>query len=359
MNILYDFQTYNNRFGGIARYHYELANGLKNIGEKSEISTLFTQSEYLLKDEKYKVYNPLGYNKFKGRYRIGKYIEKINKCYSIERIRKNKFDIFHPTYYNPYFLEYLTKPFVVTVHDFVHEKFDPLRVQDIANKKLLIEKSNKIIAVSENTKRDILEYYDIPENKIQVIYHGVHKVKTNYLENPYGDYILYVGDRYGYKNFMFFLEAIYHLLNVNKNLNLVCTGCPFSDEEINQLRSYKISNQVFQKAANELELRSLYKHALVFVSPSLYEGFGIPILEAFSNDCPICISNSSSFPEIAQDAAIYFNPLSFDSIISAVESVIKNKGLRNKLVEMGQKRVKDFSWERTVKETKSLYSEIV
>ena len=358
MNILYDYQTFRNRFGGIARYHYELSKGLFNIGDENEIATLFTQNEYLLKDSLYRVWNPLGHKDFKGRYKLTNLIETLNRCYSIERIKNNKFDIFHPTYYNPYFIKYLKKPFVITVHDFVHEKYDPMRVEDIANKRLLIEKANKIIAISENTKKDIIEYYNTPKDKIQVIYHGIHKAPTIYIKNNYGAYILFVGDRNGYKNFRIFLKAAAILLNNNQNLRLICTGNPFSEEESELIRSYGIIEQVIQKSANDLELNSLYKHALVFVYPSLYEGFGMPILEAFSNNCPICISNTSCFPEIAQEAALYFDPFSVDSIASTIEKVMYNKELKNKLIKLGRKRAESFSWEETLKKTQSLYHEI-
>jgi glycosyltransferase involved in cell wall biosynthesis len=359
MNILYDYQTFRFRFSGIARYHYELSKGIESKGFKTQIATLFTQSEYLLKDPRYKVINLLGYKKFRGRYTMSNFVEELNQKYAVSQVKKNKFDLFHPTYYDPYFLPQLHKPLVITVHDFVHEKFDPDRTGDIANKKLLIEKADKIIAISQNTKNDILTYYNPPADKIQVIYHGIHDIKMPYLNNPYGSYILFVGDRKGYKNFANFLKATALILKKDRGLKLVCTGNPFTDQETDLINSYAVTDQIVQVSASDRELNSLYRHARVFVYPSFYEGFGMPILEAFCNECPICISYASCFPEIAQDAACYFDPGSIDSIQYAIEKVIYDNDFRNILIERGNKLRTNFSWEKTIQQTMKLYQQVI
>lgn len=359
MKILYDYQTFHNQFGGIARYHYELSNGMRCLDVKTEIATLISPNHYLLNDPSYKVCNPLGEKHFKGRYRLIEYIKQINKLYSEIRIANNQFDIFHPTYYDPYFENFLHKPFVVTVHDFVHEKYDQLRTEDINNKHQLIMRSNKIIAISNNTKKDIIDYYNIPEEKIEVIYHGIHSRKQYLLNNPFGKYVLYVGDRKGYKNFARFFSAISIILRKEKEINLVCTGSSFSTEEIEIIEKEGVRGQVFQVSANETQLNSLYNHAITLVYPSLYEGFGMPILEAFANECPICLSNSSCFPEIAADAALYFDPTSTESISNCLERIIMDKTLHHKLVKLGSNRIKDFSWKKTVLKTHEIYESIL
>lgn len=359
MKILYDYQTFKYRFGGIARYHYELSKGLERQGCKTQIATIFTQSEYLIKDSRYNVVNLLGYKEFKGRYKLSNFVEDLNRKYSLNQIKKNRYDLFHPTYYDPYFLPHLQKPLVVTVHDFVHEKYDQARTIDIANKKLLIEKADKIIAISQNTKNDILTYYNPPEEKVQVIYHGIHKASDAYLNNPYGAYILFVGDRNGYKNFKNFFKASVPILKKDRNLHLICTGRPFTDAENEFIQSNEVKGQVIQKSASDRELGSLYRHARVFVYPSLYEGFGMPILEAFSNGCPICISEASCFPEIARDAACYFDPFSVESIQEAIEKVIYDVNFRNTLIDRGNKLYPKFSWDKTIQQTMELYQQLV
>jgi glycosyltransferase involved in cell wall biosynthesis len=359
MRVLYDFQTFKNRFGGIARYHYELSNGLRDLGEITDISTLLTPNEYLNADRRYNVINLLGNNDFRGKYRLGLYADDLNRKYSIAKIVMNKFDIFHPTYYDTYFEKYLQKPFVITVHDFVHEKYDTLRVVDIENKKKLILESDKIIAISNNTKNDIINYYNIPREKIEVIYHGVQKTKTRDLSNEFGEYILFVGDRKGYKNFNTFFRAMSLIMNKYKNIRLVCTGNPFSEDESCVFKEHNLETRIFQCAANDEKLNSLYRNALLFVYPSLYEGFGMPILEAFENNCPLCISKSSCFPEIALDAAFYFDPMSVESIYESINRMILDKDLRRQLTEIGQLRVKDFSWDLTCSKTLDVYRSII
>ena len=359
MKILYDYQTFKFRFSGIARYHYELSKGLEINGIETQIATLFTQSEYLLKDPRYKVFNILGYKKFRGRFKISNFVEDSNQKYAVSQVKKNRYDLFHPTYYDSYFLPYLHKPLVITIHDFVHEKFDPARTGDIANKRLLIEKADKIIAISQNTKNDILTFYNPPEEKVQVIYHGIHNIKMQYLNNPYGSYILFVGDRKGYKNFTNFLKATAQILKKDQKLRLVCTGNPFTEEEKGLINSFAITNQIIQIPASDQALNSLYRHARVFVYPSFYEGFGMPILEAFSNECPICISNASCFPEIAQDAACYFDPASVESIQHAIEKTIYDDDFRNILIERGNKLRTNFSWEKTIQQTLKLYHQVI
>src|SRR5659263_381582 len=117
MKVLYDYQSFGNRFGGIARYHYELSKGLLKNNHEVEISTLFSENEYLLSDDTFKIINLIGHREFKGRHRIKKILNSINQKNSIRDIVKEDYDVFHPTYYDPYFLKKLHKPFVLTVHD--------------------------------------------------------------------------------------------------------------------------------------------------------------------------------------------------------------------------------------------------
>lgn len=359
MKILYDYQTFGNRFGGISRYHYELSKGLVKNNHDVRISTLFSENEYLLSDDAFSVISLIGHREFKGRHRVKKILNSINQQKSIRDIEKGDYDIFHPTYYDPYFLKKLHKPFVLTVHDFVHEKFYP-DSDDIKNKKLLIEKANKIIAISENTKNDILNYYPVEVEKISVIYHGYNKPVTNdYLQNIYGNYILFVGKRYGYKNFERFLAAVCLILQEDISLKVICAGTPFNTEELKLIDYFKISNRVIQISANDQVLYTLYKNALVFVFPSLYEGFGMPILEAFANNCPICISDTSCFPEIAMNAALYFDPYRIESIYGAIKRVVYNAEVRDNLISEGNLRLLDFSWEKTINETLEIYKELI
>jgi len=359
MNILFDHQAFGPRFGGIARYHYELLKGLQKHEHEAYISSIFSENEYLLNDKQFNMLHPLANKRFYGSYQLLELFETINKHFSIRNIKKKQFDIFHPTYYSPYFLKKLNKPFVLTVHDFVHEKYDKTN-KDVANKRLLIEKADKIIAISENTKADIIEYYRAPEAKIKVVYHGYHKPNINeYTESEFANYILFVGKRNGYKNFERFIKVISRLLSNYNSLKLICTGNPFNEYEIELIAELNITNQIVQISADENTLNTLYKNAIMLVFPSLYEGFGMPILEAFANNCPICISNTSCFPEIAQNAAEYFDPFSEDSMYEAIHKVLNNENIKAELIRNGQKRLLNFSWEKTTKETIEVYHSLL
>ncbi len=365
MKILYDHQIFTNqKFGGISRYFYEVINGLnKQTNIKCEISLLVSSNHYISDRKIVNHINLLPNKNFRGKVRL---FNLINKPYSILKIRDQLFDIFHPTYYDPYFLKYIgNKPFVVTVHDMIHEKFKEFfspKDKTSHYKKLLVEKATKIISVSKNTKKDLIDIFGIDESKIEVVYHGYLKsVKPNINLNfklP-DKYILFVGNRNGYKNFERFIKSISKILRKDKDLYVICAGGgKFNSKEIYLLSEFRIKNKVLQYDVNDEELAYLYRNASSFVFPSLYEGFGIPILEAFACGCPVVCSNSSSFPEIAEEAAYYFDPYSENSINYAIIKVIEDSKLRNELIHKGYEKLKDFSWEKTAEQTKKVYENL-
>jgi glycosyltransferase involved in cell wall biosynthesis len=171
-------------------------------------------------------------------------------------------------------------------------------------------------------------------------------------------YVLYVGERKGYKNFLPWLSAIRPIFNLDPNLRIVCTGSPFSASEIKLFNKWSISDRLVHIAANDAQMASLYRYALCFVFPSHYEGFGIPILEAFSNGCPVCLSNASSFPEVAGDAAMFFNPHDAQSMQDTLKEVLVSSALRKELSAKGFERSKEFSIERMVEQTCDVYRKL-
>jgi glycosyltransferase involved in cell wall biosynthesis len=241
----------------------------------------------------------------------------------------------------------------------------PLKDGTSKRKKLLAKKATKIIAVSENTKKDIIRFFSIDTNKIEVIYHGApfdmnsnsnDKINIDLPEK----YIVFVGSRGGYKNYDLFVEAVTSLLAKDNELKVVCVGDGnFKKIEKEKFKRLNITNKVYQYSVNDDILTYLYKKAMVFVFPSLYEGFGIPILEAFSCGCPVLASHTSSLPEVAGDAAIYFDPTNKLSILSSIQKVIYDDNLRNQLIYKGYQRVKKFTCEKTAEKTKSLYESIL
>ncbi|MCK4919697.1 MAG: glycosyltransferase family 4 protein [Bacteroidales bacterium] len=387
MKILYDYQIFEHQsFGGISRYFSEIIDHLpSNI--KTDIAIKFSDNVYLKKtklvSEIKKLYDPrvdfLKGIEFKGKGRLFNIVKKynpqkyreanfLNQKYTIESLRQQIFDVFHPTYYDNYFLKYLgNKPFVLTVHDMNHELFpefyaSQIELDFVKTKALLMEKAAHLIAVSENTKKDIIEILGINKEKISVIYHAVslpNTVDIKKIQLP-DKYLLYVGDRAAeYKNFKFMIRALTPILNEDSELKIICTGKEFDYKEINLFKSLGVVNQLISIFVDDHNLNHLYNCALAFIFPSYYEGFGLPILEAFKNECPVLLSSSSCFPEIAGDAAIFFEAKSMQSIRKIVRSIDENEGLRKELIKKGNKRLQHFSWEKAANQTAEIYQKVL
>lgn len=359
--ILFDNQMFTfQRFGGVTRYFADLMYNLPDGEFASTMPAYFCENHYVVNTygQKYASLN------FPKNYRVRRRIyQLVNNMYALQAIRSGEYDIFHPTYFSPYFLDIVKskgKPFVLTVHDMTFEHYpQDVLIYDktIPNKKLLVAEADHIIAVSENTKRDIVELLGTDPSKISVVHHG-YRLVTDASAQLFDRYILYVGERKGYKNFYRWLSAIRSLLVIDPTLKVVCTGNPFTKHEEDLFRKWNIDKSVIQISANDAQMASLYRHALCFVFPSQYEGFGIPILEAFYNGCPVCLSNASCFPEVAGDAALYFNPNDAQSMYDALREIITKETLRKELVAKGYERAKGFTLERMVENTCDVYRKL-
>ena len=359
MKILYDHQIFSiQKYGGIGKYFCELMINLPSEHEYI-LSLLLSDNQHLKEGYRYfkKLNIPLPDKKFKGKGFLKRNIYNINKLYSMRAISLNNFDLLHPTYFDTYFLNGLKKPFIITVHDLIEFKFKEQfrKISVMPQMKQLIKKANRIIAVSDNTKKDLIDIFNINPGKIDTVYHGFNKPIHNKKANPYGQYILFVGKRNGYKNFTTFVRAVSALLNKERDLKLICVGLPFEKEETNELRNLKILGKTSVLGVNEDKLNNLYSHARAFVYPTLYEGFGMPVLEAFANNCPVCLSHTSSLPEVAGEAGVYFDPNDQESILSAIEKVIYDADFSNKMIAAGNNRLKNFSWKYCAEQTVNSY----
>jgi glycosyltransferase involved in cell wall biosynthesis len=290
----------------------------------------------------------------------------INLLHSIEELKKGRFDLFHPTYFNDYFLPYLNgKPFVITIHDMIPELYPQLFCPDdiqVVMKRKLANLADAIIAVSENTKNDIIRIFNIPEEKIHVVYHGCSLESSPKTNSPFKfPYLLYVGDRYGYKNFFPFVKQVTPILKQHKGLRVICTGHPFKKEEKKLFKKYGVNNLFVNKwIKTDDDLFTLYHNAKCFIYPSDYEGFGIPILEAYQADCPVLLNQASCFPEIAKDAAIYFNINSNDNSLSKnLEKVLlMNESEKEMLLAKQRTRLTNFSWKKSAEQLARIYNSI-
>lgn len=366
MRVLYDHQIFQlQKFGGISRY---FSNLICAFNEKDNIipniAIRYSDNEYLNDDKL--IPNYLSKNSKAISRKIQNFLHsQINKRNSIRHIRKNQFDLFHPTYYNDYFLKDLKKPFVLTVYDMIHEKYSQSidQVEQISDiKRHLCNRASSIIAISKSTKKDLIELFGIPENKIFVTYlsGGFTKkiVNEKLKEILPSNYVLFVGQRSFYKNFDKFLEAMSILMEDDLTLSLVCTGKPFSSEEIRELKQKynpSICDRIKCFYVNDNDLYTYYHLAKAFVFPSLYEGFGIPILESFSAGCPAIISNSSSLPEVGGTAAQYFDPESLIEMQNRIKNVLYNECVRSDMIKKGYEQLDRFGWELTASKTQEIY----
>ena len=363
MRVLYDYEIFLiQKYGGATRYFYEI---ISRLVQKEDIGILLYMGRHINKYELEKFEDK--YISFSGK-RIS-HIPKTKRLSTIlqkplfEKFReKNNYDIFHNTYFAGYEKKKGAKD-IITVHDFTHEKF-PERFsgldKTINAKKLAIKNADGIICISNTTKRDLLNLYDIPEEKLSVIYHGNslnYDVKEEAIfKNPY---MLYVGDRRSYKNFSTVLLSFNNSVFLKNNFSLLCFGGgELKDSEKSVIKKYGLEGKIYQAEGSDRELANAYKYASAFIYPSLYEGFGIPLLEAMHYGCPIAASNSSCFPEIAGGAAEYFNPESADELILKLEKIVTDTEYRKNLVNKGYGRERQFGWDKCANETFSFYKRV-
>lgn len=359
MKVLFDHQIFSSqRFGGVSKYFAEIIHRMPQ--ETYEISAWLSNNEYV---KYYSLFNQVSFfpdSNFRGKGRI---MAEIGKPYSIFKIRTGDFDVFHQTNFDTYCLPPLrSKPMVTTYHDvnFITDKnYDErmLRLQ-----KASLERADKVIAISYNTKNDMLKYFDIDPRKIEVIYHGVSRINFSeeYTERIVDSpYILYVGMRHAFKNFKGFIRAFANIAGRYPEVKVVCTRSNFTKEEMELFEECGIKDRLIFVIADEVELAKLYRDALFFVFPSLYEGFGMPILEAMAYGCPTALARASCFPEIAEDAALYFDPNDIDSITYTLEQYLSSEELRQEYANKGSIRVNNFSWEKCARQHMAVYKSLL
>jgi glycosyltransferase involved in cell wall biosynthesis len=394
MKVLYDHQAFSlQAYGGVSRYFFELINHFsKGDGVEVKLALRTSPNLYLRhlrspgrkvsigndgdRDWKRirKALNAVGEGLWKNRV-FSSLFFRMNLRESVRCLRGQDFDLFHPTYFTPYFLSRLgKKPFVLTVFDMTHELFPemfPAGDKTASWKEVLAQKAAKIIAISHSTKNDLMRYFNIREERIAV----THLASSISIEGHPGSpgltlpkrYILFVGNRdkaspfkERYKNFTFFIRSIHELLKEDRDLSLICAGGGrFHRQERSLFNELGIEKKVFQYPATDRTLVEFYRNAMLLVLPSLYEGFGLPVLEAFSCGCPAAVSRAGALPEVAGEGALYFDPGEETSIREAVRNVIEDKTLREHLRSEGYKQARKFSWQKTAGETKAVYESVL
>lgn len=367
MKILYDHQIFSyQKYGGASKYYCEIIRNFPtNIWDTT---TVFSENEYVKSFNLFPIHDPFTSLNLK---RKAFLMNTLNIPYSFFRLKRGDYDIFHQTNFDTYCLHAIgKKKMVTTFHDMNFLKYQEMYQYNFCHPKgwmvsaqrKSIARADKTIAISDATKNDLINYWDINPEKIKVIHHGVDKNKIQNLpldrivDSPY---LLFVGDRAGYKNFNRFLTAFSFLAQKNPRLKLICTGKGFDASEVKLLEKLNVAQSVLHISANERTMAQLYRDAEFFVYPSLSEGFGMPVLEAMVYDCPVALSNTSCLPEVAGNAGLYFDPYQIDDIFLKISQLLESKDLRNNLIDLGQQRLSNFSWEKSAKEHLDVYRSLL
>jgi glycosyltransferase involved in cell wall biosynthesis len=312
-------------------------------------------------------------------------------------IWREKLDLMHWPHFNVPLL-CLTK-FIVTIHDLILTRFSTQRattlspffywLKNAAYKIIIrtaIKRAQKIIAVSEFTKNDIVQKFKVNRDKIVVTYEGVFEPlpragneddkKVLFRYNITSPFLLYVGNAYPHKNLEGLIKVFFKIrnryyvekaanTNLNKkknNLQLVLVG----KEDYFYTKVIKFSKE-FDKRGNKIifsgfvpddDLVVFYRKALAYIFPSLYEGFGLPPLEAMAQGCPVVSSNKASMPEVLGEAAFYFNPEDKSEMYNQIIRIINNSSLREELIKKGHEQIKKYSWQECAEQTLAIYNSI-
>lgn len=359
MIVLYDAQIFRQqRYGGISRYYCELAT---RIARDDAAVTVRVLAPHHRNEHLAGLPAPLVVGWPSARWqRVGKFARLVARVVERRTAAKLQPDVIHETYYKGPLLQYPGALRVSTVHDMIHERFaSHFRARDPTPeaKRRAVARADHVICISECTRRDLIEFLRVPESKISVVYLGASLSPVAQPAASGGaPYLLYVGERGGYKNFLGLAAAV-GASPLLRDLRIVCFGGgDLVAAEWQAIDRAGIARaRIVQCSGDDTELARLYSGALAFVYPSLYEGFGIPPLEAMACDCPVVCSNAGSIPEVVGDAGEYFEPTDLDSMRHALESIAGSSELRDRLRQRGRERRLRFSWDRCAAETLALY----
>jgi len=303
----------------------------------------------------------------------------LDRCF-VSKLNRTR-DIVHlPNHHLGRYGNFLKIPFIITVHDLIRY-FDmmdydtfihPPNGRDRFYLNLDyrgIKKAARIIAVSQATKNDLVQHLGVSDDQVSVVHCGVdHSLFHPVSERMYGDpYILFVGSEHPRKNFAAVVKA-FALLKLErkfKGLKLVKVSPAGGREGEFRRRTMMLIDAldlhrdvVFTDFVPAANLPAFYCGAQVYVLPSLYEGFGLPVLEAMACGCPVITSNISSLPEVTGDAAVKVAPQDVDGLAQAISRVLEDSQLRKDLIEKGLKRASEFSWQKMARETQAVYEQV-
>jgi glycosyltransferase involved in cell wall biosynthesis len=365
MKIFYDgeiYAMYPKQSGGISRYFDNLISRLPEDFYPALTSVRDRQGSHP-QHQNLKIY------RYDIKFRPARVDFWLRKHYFQFIANRAKPQIVHPTYYSLLTGKPVSEykcPVVITVYDMIHEIFtdsmDPNgQVAEI--KKKAIFSAQSILCISKSTKRDLLDRYPSLEDRVTVTPLATElseKLISEEFDVPSRPYYLYVGSRDKYKNFDRLLIAFAKIVPKLSDLILCVVGVPFNAEERKLINNLNLTNHIAHRGAvSDGQLAKLYGSSIALVYPSLYEGFGIPPLEAMSCGTVVIASDTSSIPEVVGDAGLLFNPKSTDELVDHLLSLVNYPSQRISLIEHGKKQVQKFNWEETTTKTIKAYRSLI
>ena len=365
MRILYDHQLFSLQdAGGGSRYYYELMHYLSTLnGVSTELVLGMTANVFpfrQLPPRKARITAcsaPLGPSML--RYALN---EALGNSLAAMR---GTYDVYHPTHHRMMPLA-RARRIVVTHQDCIYERYPVFRYakQVLREKKLLFAKADVIICISDSAKQDLLEFHHVSPAKTRVVHLGFAPLQRSpaaaqqLRERVKRDYVLYVGKRTVHKNFVRFLNAFCDA-GLPQQLDLLLLGGgPLSPEESALIAERKMRDTLIliPRVSDEM-LAEAYAAARLFVYPSLWEGFGIPPLEAMDAGCPVAASNQSAIPEVCGDAPFYFDPEDEESMQYTLLQAVEDGEARQRAIARGREVVARYSWEKCGQATLDVYRE--
>lgn len=363
MKILYDHDIfYIQKVGGVSKYFLEIFSIIKKFHNVKIVAPIYI-NEYL-KD--YKSKNIFKLLKIKKKYKYtNRFFRFLNIIIFKFFLNIYKPNIIHLTYFNKKLEFKKNCKIVITVYDLIHEIYQKKYFFKYPSnfKKEYISNADHIICISKNTKKDLLKFYNVDKKKISVISLGFNrskkfiKINDSFLNNSY---LLFVGERKKYKNFINLIIAYSNSKKLMSNFKIVCFGGgPLDSLEKKLFKKYNINllNVKCISGSNE-ELNYVYMKAKAYICTSLYEGFGMTILEAMNMNCPIISSNAGSLKEVGGDAVEYFDPNNIQDIKSKIEKIVFSKKNIYSQIKKYHTNLEKFSWELTAKKTISVYEKL-
>jgi glycosyltransferase involved in cell wall biosynthesis len=361
MRVLIDPQIFLfQKRGGVSRLYSELAKGLSAAdGVEVLLPYRFTRNEYLTRE-------------FPGRMTIvegnGRFIRPraLTAMNMVTRRPPAPVDVVHHTWYRMEYIDrYRTRKRVSTVYDMIPELMPETdRVNPHTGKREYLEASDAIVCISENTKADLLAHWGDFGKPVEVIHLGVEGSFFNPQSPSFAlpeQFVLFVGRRNGYKNFALLAEAFAELAGSTPDLHLVCVGGgPFLNSETEFFDRHRISERVHRFDVDETDLPGVYAAARCLVFSSKYEGFGLPVLEAYASGCPVIIADTPCLAEVAGGLATVVPPDDPTQLAAGITKLLgQDEASLAPEIDAARRRAAEFTWARTCEETLALYRQIV